>query len=339
MSRTRFLDAICRKQVPGVTAYGSGTSIVCQELMSANANAWFPKTHLDAEKMAVLAICGHTVLGFDVVMPLFSVCHEAAAIGCNVNWGGPNAMPESGKPIFRDLDDIRIPADFLHHPGCAVPLKAISLLKQRLGDDAAVCGKVFGSWTQGYHYFGVENFLIGTIDDPDRTRQILDRLVPVTLQFAAAQIEAGADCILLADHATRDLCSPRMYEQFLMPLHRRLADEIKAPVILHICGNTSDRIGMIAQTGLACFHWDTKTGSSADVRHLAGERLALMGGISNFKLLHGTPEEIADDSQASAAAGIDVVGPECAIPLATPLANLKAIAFPHRYPATSQPPS
>ena len=73
-----------------------------------------------------------------------------------------------------------------------------------------------------------------------------------------------------------------------MPLHRRLAGEIKAPVILHICGNTSDRIGMIAETGLACFHWDTKTGTAAEARRLAGSRLALMGGVSNYKLLRAT---------------------------------------------------
>jgi [methyl-Co(III) methanol-specific corrinoid protein]:coenzyme M methyltransferase len=270
-------------------------------------------------------LAGHTVLGFDVVMPLFSVCHEAAAMGCNVNWGGPDAMPESGKPIFDSPDDIRIPADLLSQPGCRVPLKAIALLKKRLGEEAAVCGKVFGSWTQAYHYFGVERFLMGAIDDPGQTRQIIDRLVPVTVRFAAAQIEAGADCILLVDHATRDLCGPRMYEQYLVPLHQRLAEEINAPVILHICGNTSDRIEMIAQTGLACFHWDTKTGSSVEARRLAGQHLALMGGISNYRLLQATPEEIAADSVAAANAGIDVVGPECAIPLATPLANLLAV--------------
>jgi [methyl-Co(III) methanol-specific corrinoid protein]:coenzyme M methyltransferase len=61
------------------------------------------------------------------------------------------------------------------------------------------------------------------------------------------------------------------------------------------------------------------------VRKLAGHRLALMGGISNIRLLQGAPEEIAALACASAAAGIDVIGPECAIPLATPLANLKAI--------------
>jgi MtaA/CmuA family methyltransferase len=325
MSRQSFLDALHRKHASGRPVYGTGTSIVCQELMQTVGVA-FPEAHCDAEKMAALALAGHTVLGFDVVMPLFSVCHEAAAMGCNVGWGGPNAMPESGKPIFKSYDDIRIPADLLSRPGCRVPIEAIGLLKRRLGDDAAVCGKVMGGWTQGYHYFGVENFLMGTLDDPDATRRIVDKLCEATIAFALAQIDAGADCILLADHATRDLCSPKAYEQFLVPVHRRLAETIPVPVILHICGNTQDRIGMIAQTGVACFHWDTKTGASAYARQLAGDRLALMGGISNYKLLRGTAEENAADAAIAHRDGIDVIGPECAIPLATPLANLKAIA-------------
>lgn len=324
MNRQRFLDALARKDPSGPRVFGTGTSVACRELMEATG-AFFPEAHLDAEKMAALAMAGHTLLGFDVVMPLFSVCHEAAAMGCNVAWGGPDAMPEAGKPIFNDLDDIRIPRDLLDRPGCRVPIEAIRLLKRRLGDAAAVCGKVMGGWTQAYHYFGVETFLIGTIDDPDKTRRIIEKLCEVSLAFAQAQIAAGADCILLADHATRDLCSPRAYEQFLLPVHRRLAQAIPVPVIVHICGDTSDRIGLVAQTGVACFHWDTKTGSPEYARKLAGQRLALMGGISNFKLLRAVPEQIAADALAAAQAGIDVIGPECAIPLGTPLANLKAI--------------
>lgn len=325
MSRQRFLDAITRRNTSGQPVFGTGTSIACQDLMGAT-QCWFPEAHLDAEKMAALAIAGHTVLGLDVVMPLFSVCHEAAAMGCRVQWGGPAAMPESGKPIFKDKDDIRIPDDLLERPGCAVPLAAIALLKKRLGDHAAVCGKVMGSWTQAYHYFGVENVLIGTLDDPAGIRQILERLLPVTLRFAQAQLDAGADCILVGDHATRDLCGPGTYRDFLLPVHQRLAAEIKAPVILHICGNTADRIGMVAQTGLSCFHWDTKTGPPGKIRALAGPRLALMGGVSNFTLLRGRAEEVAAQVQAAVAGDMDVVGPECAIPLATPLANLKVIA-------------
>ena len=49
-------------------------------------------------------------------------------------------------------------------------------------------------------------------------------------------------------------------------------------------------------------------------------------GVSNYKLLRGEPHEIAADAHAAAQGGTDIVGPECAIPLATPLANLKAVA-------------
>ena len=50
-----------------------------------------------------------------------------------------------------------------------------------------------------------------------------------------------------------------------------------------------------------------------------------MGGISNLTLLQGTAEEVAAQRDAAIAAGINVVGPECAIPLTTPLKNLLAI--------------
>jgi MtaA/CmuA family methyltransferase len=325
MSRQTFMDALARRNPPGTFSLGTATSIACVELMELTG-APFPRAHVDAETMARLAIAGHTVLGLDVVMPLFSVCHEAAALGANVDWGAIDAMPDSGKPIWKTADDVVIPKDFLSRPSCRVALEAISLLKKRLGDSAAVCGKAFGGWTLGYHLFGVENFLIGTIDDPDQTRRILDRLTPATVAFANAQIDAGADCILLADHATRDLCSPAAYREFLLPLHTRLAKEVKAPSLLHICGNTADRVGMIAQTGLAGFHWDTKSGTPREFRKLAGERMALMGGVNNLTLLNGTPGQVSLMAADAAEAGIDIVGPECAIPLRTPLANLRAIA-------------
>lgn len=324
MSRKRFLDALARKNPASEPAYGPGTSVACRDLMEATG-AFFPEAHTDPVKMADLAASGHTILGFDVVAAMFSVCHEAAAMGCNVKWGGPDAMPESGKPIFATAGDIRIPDDLLSRPACRVPLEAIAMLKKRLGDSAAVCGKIFGPWTLGYHLFGVENFLIGTIDDPAGTKEILQRLLPVAIKFGRAQIEAGADCLLLGDHATRDLCSPAAYRDFLMEIHAHLAKEISAPLILHICGNTADRIRYITQTGVACFHWDTKTGPPAQVRQWAGSMVSLMGGISNYDLLRGRPEDIR--AQAAAARGhIDIIAPECAIPLATPLANLLAVA-------------
>ena len=56
----------------------------------------FPEAHLDASAMAALALTGHEVVGFDTVMPEFSVQQEAEALGCKVDWGNRDMMPDVG---------------------------------------------------------------------------------------------------------------------------------------------------------------------------------------------------------------------------------------------------
>jgi hypothetical protein len=52
-----------------------------------------------------------------------------------------------------------------------------------------------------------------------------------------------------------------------------------------------------------------------------------MGGTSNLDLLqHGTPEAIRADVQEKLTAGIDIIGPECAVPLNAPYRNLQLLA-------------
>ena len=323
--RDIFLSKLNRGKAPR-TAVGSATSIVTMDLMD-KVGAFFPEAHLDAEKMAILAAAGYTVLGFDNIMPLFSVLHESAALGCKVDWGAKHRMPAVSYPLYGKITDrIDIPRDFLQREPCAVPLKALALLKKDCGDEVAVVGKVFGPWTLGYHVFGVENFLIASIEEPDALKKAMRTLVEVTVQFGRAQIEAGADALTLADHCTRDLCSPETYRDFLMEIHRELNERLGCPLLLHICGDTSDRIPYIKTTGIDCFHFDSKV-STATARKLAGEKLALMGGTSNFDIVcDGTPEAIARDVAEKLALNIDIIGPECAVPLDAPYRNLKLIA-------------
>jgi [methyl-Co(III) methanol-specific corrinoid protein]:coenzyme M methyltransferase len=62
------------------------------------------------------------------------------------------------------------------------------------------------------------------------------------------------------------------------------------------------------------------------MRSLAGDKLSLMGGVSNMMLLGGKPHEVQAAAVHAHQAGINIIGPECAIPLRTPIDNLKAIA-------------
>ena len=87
---------------------GNPTSIVCHGLMDA-CGVSFPEAHLDAQAMADLALAGHEVVGFDTVMPEFSVDQEAAALGCEVDWGGRDRMPDAKSFPYADFSDVRIP--------------------------------------------------------------------------------------------------------------------------------------------------------------------------------------------------------------------------------------
>jgi MtaA/CmuA family methyltransferase len=321
--REIFLRSLRREAVPR-PATGSATSVVTVDLMH-KVGAFFPAAHLDAQIMARLAMAGHVELGFDNVMPLFGVWHESAAMGCRVEWGEIDRMPDSRTALYKVGDEIHIPPDLLSRPGCKVPLDAIGLLRTRLGDDVAIVGKVFGPWTLGYHMFGVQEFLINTLLDPGAITRAMATLKEVTVAFGAAQIEAGADALCVADHATRDLCSPQAYREFLKEIHAEIVGRLGCPLVLHICGNTSDRIDMIRETGVACFHFDCKV-PAATARELAGPRMSLMGGTSNLEIIRkGAEETIRQDVREKIAAGIDVIGPECAVPLDAPYRNMQIL--------------
>jgi len=167
---------------------------------------------------------------------------------------------------------------------------------------------------------------MATLPEPNAVRRALRKLIEVTVAFAHAQVEAGADALTLADHCTRDLCSPTAYRDFLLELHHELHERISCPIVLHICGNTADRLIYLRETGLECFHFDSKV-PAVQARTLAGQKLSLMGGTSNFTVVrNGTTAGIAQDVQEKLAAGIDIIGPECAVPLDAPWMNLQTLA-------------
>ena len=97
------------------------------------------------------------------------------------------------------------------------------------------------------------------------------------------------------------------------------------PIILHICGRTVDRMGYIAETGMAAFHFDSKNEPAESMAAVDG-RIRLVGNINNPETLFSKgPEEVRAEVCKNLDAGVQMVGPECAIPLQTPIENLRAI--------------
>lgn len=321
--KRRFLAAMFGGPVDR-TPVGNVVSVVTTDLM-ATAGVSFPQAHLDAEAMAQLAAAGHEVLGYDTVMPVFSVVQEAAALGCQVDWGSPSMMPGVRTHPFADDGPVRVRDGWLEAPAIQTVLAAIRWLRAALGERVVIVGKVMGPWSLSYHMMGVEQFLVSTLLDPDRARRSLDMLQEVPVAFARAQMQAGADVICLADHATGGMVSPVMYREWLMPIHQEIIAQIGAPTVLHCCGNTTDRLADFAQTGIDCYHFESQVRIEDAVAAAKG-KMTLMGAVNNpTVLLGGTPEMVRHASRQLIEGGVHILSPECAVPLTTPTANLRAL--------------
>jgi [methyl-Co(III) methanol-specific corrinoid protein]:coenzyme M methyltransferase len=276
--------------------------------------------------MADLALAGHEIVGFDTVMPEYSVVQEAAALGCEIDWEDRNRMPEAKTFPHADFSDVVVPEHLLESPPLAVVLDAISLLKRHAGDEVAILGKVMGPWTLSYHMAGTQNFLLALgFEEKEKIRRMLRQLMPVTIEFARAQFRAGADAVVLADHATGDLVGPYHYEEMLLPIHQEITSQLPGPLILHVCGNCSDRLELFARAGFQAYHFEWQVGAAYAVETV-GHQLSLVGCVNNPEVLYqGVPDDAYRQARQAVGAGVHMIGPECAVPLATPLENLKAI--------------
>ena len=320
--RERVMNALAGKPVdrPPVA---NPTNVGTVELMDL-VDAQFPEACRDPELAARLAATGRTELGFDSVMPYFSIIQESSALGCEMQWEEKDNWPtvRMYRPIWKGPDDVHIPSGFLEHPDNVTITRSVSLLREEFGDEVAVIGKTMGPWTLAYHVFGVESFLLMTVDDPDEVKRALHKMKEISVLFGEAQIDAGADALTFPDHATGDLVSGEYYREFLMELHQEMAERLKVPLILHICGQTLDRLDYIAQTGMAAFHFDSRN-DPQEAMDVAAGRIRLVGNLNNPELLYARgPAEVREAVYKCMDAGVNMIAPECAIPLATKLENL-----------------
>ena len=308
------------------TPIANPTNVATVELMDLG-DAPFPEACQDPELAARLAATGYTELGFDSISPYFSIIQESSALGCEMQWEEKDNWPtvRMYNPVWKDSRDIHVPENFLEHRDVKAITESIRILKQEYGDEVAIIGKTMGPWTLAYHVFGVESFLLGTVDNPEETMRALHKLKEISVLFGQAQIDAGADVLTFPDHATGDLVSGEYYKRFLQEIHTEMVGDLPVPLILHICGKTIDRMPYIAETGMASFHFDSKNDPQEAMDAVNGG-IGLVGNINNPQTLYARgPEEVRQEVYKCLEAGVQMIAPECAIPLATKIENLMEI--------------
>ena len=211
--------------------------------------------------------------------------------------------PRIGKPVRTAAD-----VDRLFVPDPARELKyvvdAVALIRRELAGRVPLIGFAGSPWTVGPYMVeggGSKNFahIKGMMyDAPDTLHRMLDVVTRATTAYLNAQIEAGAQAVMVFDTWGGAL-SPRRYLEFSLEYMARIVDGLvrerdgrRIPVILFTKGG-GEWLDHMAETGCDALGVDW-TMDLADARELAGGRVALQGNLDPC-VLYASPEVIRDE--------------------------------------------
>jgi MtaA/CmuA family methyltransferase len=272
--------------------------------------------------------------GFDYVSVISDPARETADLGGAIEWfeDQPPAVIESRAVLHEKSVLDRLPLPDPLAPGSRMRdrVDGVALLKHEAGEELIVEGWVEGPCALGADLRGVNTLMLDFIDDPPFVEALFDYCVRLEIEFARAQVEAGATLIGIGD-AAASLVGPRLYHQYVLPFEKKLVAAIRAmgvPVRLHICGNTRKIAKGMGETGADIVDLDFLT-PMAEARAAMPEPQVLLGNIDPVRVLRdGTPEQVeAALEECWRAAGPSyIVGPGCETPRGTPAQNMEAMA-------------
>lgn len=320
--KSRILSAVYGGRVDR-TPVGCITSVATHEQMDKTGVS-FPEAHTEPEAMATLAAASYEILGWDTIKVPFGVWNLAAALGAPMDWGDRNRWPDGKHPIYSEPREVKVPANLLEKPSTSAVIEAIKILRNKY-PHVAIVGSVMGPVTQSFHLIGVENVMRMIAADPTKILEFFEIFKEPVIEYAQAQVAAGADLLDYADHATGGLVSANTYKTMVMPIHKKIVSQIMCPLVLHICGDTLDRLEFINEAGFPCFNIDSLV-DPYEAKMVVKDNLSLWGGVSNIKaILQGTPSEVKEEAFKAMEAGYEILGNECTVPLQSKDENLIAM--------------
>jgi len=270
--------------------------------------------------------------GFDYVNTMSDPGREAADCGAPIKFF-------ENQPVAL-LEEEALLTDKARLAGLAMPdplgggrmhnaIKAVALLKEKVGGQKLVEGWIEGPCAEGADLRGINTLMLDFYDDPPFVRDLFAFVIEMELRFARLQIEAGAELIGIGD-AAASLVGPQIYEEFVWPFEKKLVDGVHglgAKVRLHICGNTRSILESMGRLGCDIVDLDSLSPLS-EARAKMGAQQVLLGNVNPVTVMrNGQPDLVASTvAECHRQAGERfIVGAGCEIPRDTPPENLRAM--------------
>jgi MtaA/CmuA family methyltransferase len=270
---------------------------------------------------------------FDQVSAISDPYRETQGFGAEIEFVR-DGVPKCLEAPLEDSADL----EFLEKPdplGSARMLdriRGIEEMRKFASGRYSILGWVEGPVAEAADLRGVTNFLMDLVMEPGFAGDLMDRCVEVGIEFAQAQIKAGADTIGVGD-AIASQVSADLYGEMIFAREQRLFDGIHEAgglIRLHICGNTTHLLPHFAQLHVDIIDLDWQV-DMAKARAILGPTRTLVGNLDPVNaVMRSTPERIQNDVLRiyRAVGNPYMVGAGCEIPVGTPTENLRALCAP-----------
>jgi uroporphyrinogen decarboxylase len=301
MKNDLFLRALLRKPVPRTPVW-----------IMRQAGRYLPEyREVRAQAGDFMSLCSNPELACEVTLqPLRRFRLDAAILFSDI-LTIPDAMglglyfetgegPKFKRPV-RTGREIRALSAPDVHDKLGYVFDAVSLIRRELDGEVPLIGFAGSPWTVGtYMVEGGSSREFPTIkglaaDDPALLDHMLDVVAAMTTDYLNAQIDAGAQAIMIFDTWGAAL-APDDYRRFSLGSMQKIVDGLRRekggetiPVILFTKGAGELLSDMVA-TGCDALGVDWTT-DLADARRYTGDKVALQGNL-NPAVLRESPETI-----------------------------------------------
>lgn len=262
----------------------------------------------------------------DGIFPFMDLTVEAEALGLEINFP-ENENPSVRSHSIKTEEDIE--AIKLRYKGISGRMPVFIDVVENLAKDFSIIKGAYtiGPFTLAGELMGVDELSINVMLNPGLVHKLLEFTTFIIKDYAYALLNAGADTIAILE-PTAVILSPRQFEEFSEKYFSYLVDELKAPLILHICGDTTHLLKKMSDTGAVGLSLDSLVDLREASKIVSGD-VVLIGNLEPVRVfLQSKPHEVAEATRnlLEKMKGIKnfILSSGCDLPIGTPLENIEA---------------
>lgn len=214
-------------------------------------------------------------------------------------WGGevvfaPDGPPNSGAPFIQNpgkIPNLRAP-EVGQTPCLLNILKTQRMLKERTGDECPIIGVVMSPFSVPVMQMGFGPYLDLMLEQPDLFQRLMQINEDFCVEWANAQLEAGAAAICYFDPVSSPSIIPRdLYLRTGFEIARRTIARIKGPTTIHLAsGRVLPILEDITRVGVAIVGVSAMEDLAAIKAPCRG-RLSILGNLNGIEMRHWSPQE------------------------------------------------